>query len=98
MVHQLDPVLIEKLRGNNDVADAGFILERQEHKTFRGARPLTDNHPARHAHKSPIPQLANIDRSQRVKLLQLGAMISDRMLTDSQSSATEIRIHAFRDR
>ena len=49
---------------NDDVGDAGFVFERQKHKSFRRAGPLANDHRAGHAHAAPGPLARQIARAQ----------------------------------
>src|ERR1051326_6860823 len=95
MAHQFVAVAIEELRRDDDIADAGFILESEKHKTFRGAGTLAHNHPTRHAHEVAVAKLANIDRARGFQAIQFLPVISYRVLANRQARAAKISIDAF---
>src|ERR1041384_4752892 len=98
VAHQLMPVRFEELRRDDDVADTCLVLETQKHESLRGARSLTNNHPSGYFDKSAVPHFPNVDCSQRLELLQLCAVISDRMFSDRHSRPAGISIHSLSQR
>ena len=50
-----DAVLLENVRGKDDVGDAGFIFKREEDKALRGAGALAGNDATGNAHVAIVP-------------------------------------------
>ena len=96
VVHQLEPVLVEELRRDDDIADTSLVFETQKHESLRRARSLSHNHPAGHTHKRPIAQLPDIDRPERLQFVQLYPMIRNRMFTYRQSGTAKVCVHSLR--
>ena len=64
-------LLGEQIGPHDDVGDAGFILEREEHESLCGARPLPRDDGAGHAHAPAVPAARQIDRAQHAAQRQL---------------------------
>ena len=58
------PLAIEEVRADDDVGDAGLVLERQEDKAFRGAGTLARDDHARDADAPAVARLREVDRAQ----------------------------------
>ena len=48
------PKSLHQRRPDDDVGDAGLILDGDEHRTLRGTRPLPHRHDARQPHDAPV--------------------------------------------
>ena len=61
LVHDEDAVPHKKLRGDDGVGDAGFVLKAEEYEAFRGAGALAGNHAASDADGSAVRQSAELN-------------------------------------
>ena len=73
------PLASEQIGPDDDVGDAGLVLEREEHESFRRARALAGDHHARHAHAPPLRAPRQIDAraARRASPARRGAAPSD---------------------
>ena len=82
-----EPIAREQIRPDDDVGDAGLVLEREEDESFRGARPLPRDDHAGDAHAPPLPRGLQIDGAQHAAHRQLVAAQRHRMPADGQPGA-----------
>ena len=77
----------EEIGADDDVGDAGFVLEREEDEALRGAGALARDDHAGHADAAALPRGAQIGRAQDAAHRQLVAPQRHRMAADGQPRA-----------
>ena len=75
-------ITIEQIRSDDDVGDAGLVLEREEHEALRGAGPLARDDHAGHAHAAAVARLRQIRRAQHAAQRKVVAAQRHRMRSD----------------
>src|SRR5262245_60769677 len=78
---------IEEVGTDDDVRDAGLVLEREEHKSFRGARTLPGDDHAGDSHATAIARAWQIGRAHHATQRQIAAAQRHRMRTDGEAHA-----------
>src|SRR5436190_6468315 len=83
-------VLIENVRRDDDIRNAGFVFEADEDETFGCAGALARNHTAGHTDITPIRSVREIDGAEYAKTIQPLAAIGHRVRTDRHAGAVEV--------
>src|SRR3954471_13639872 len=84
-------VLLERFRVDDDVRDAGFVLQREEDESLRGARALADDAEPRGADALPAAQAGQLARGVDADRAELLALERDRMRAYRHAGAAQIR-------
>ena len=80
----------EQIGADDDVGDAGFVLDRQENEPLGGARSLAGDHGARDAHAAAVSLAGEIGRPQRAAQAHLLAAQGHRVRPDGEAGALVI--------
>ena len=80
-------IAIEQIRTDDDVGDAGLVLERQEDESLRGAGALTRNHHPRHADAAAVARLRQIRGAQHAAQRKVVAAQRHRVRADREPHA-----------
>lgn len=90
LVHDEHTILHEKLRSDDRIGDACFVLKAKEDEALCGAGALPRNYAARNADACSIGEIAKIDRRAHALALQRGAMMSQGMKSYGEACASKI--------
>ena len=88
-------ILIENIRSNDDVGNAGFVFEADEDEAFGCSWPLARDHAAGHADITAIGCMREIDGAKNAETVQPFAAIGHRMRADGHAGAVEVRDETF---
>ena len=80
-------LLVVEIGPHDDVGDAGFVLEREEHEPFGRARPLARDDHAGRAHAPARAHAWQLDRGHDAAHRQLVAAERHRVRADGQAGA-----------
>ena len=95
LVDHGDAILREKLRGDDGVGDAGFVLDAEEYESFGGAGALAGDDGTGDAESGAVRETAKLDGGADALTLERGAMVSHGMTADGESGAAKVGDEAF---
>jgi len=85
-----DAVLLEYVRGKDDIGNAGFVFEREEDKALGGARSLTGNDATGNAHIAIVPAFKQLLRRKDALVLKSRTVIGHWMRAGGESGSRVI--------
>jgi hypothetical protein len=80
-------ISLERVSGENDVGDAGFVFERKEDKTLGSSRALPRDHATGHMHEVVVGQPREVIGGYQACLSKCRAVVRKRMRPRSEARA-----------
>lgn len=90
-----EAVFFVEIRADDDVGDAGFVLEAQKDKTLGGAGTLAGNHATGHDGERAVGNAAQIAGAAHTASFESGAAIGKRMRAGGHSGSMKIGDETF---
>ncbi len=95
LVDDGDAILREKLRSDNGVGDAGFVLDAEEYESLGGARALAGDDGTGDTERGAVRERAKLDGGADAVTLERGAMVGHGMNADGESGAAKVGDETF---
>src|SRR5688572_582650 len=89
------PLAIEEIGANDDVRDAGLVLEREKHESFRRSGTLARNDHAGHAHAAAVECAGQICGAHHAAQRQIAEAQRHRMRPDGQAQSRIVGLQAL---